>query len=110
MRQLLQHKYKAPLAQLGCDEDSFILQKIKEKKANDEKAKALKKKKGRSAGPNVKKKVNEALSDMSFSLTISSATNGAEVFTLKNEQEEVIELTAEEEKSSAMVMPEVPRT
>lgn len=110
MRQCLQHKFHVPLAQLPFDEDSFLLQQIKEKKANDDRLKALKKKaKHRAGGPTAKKKVNETLSDMNFSLTISSATNGAEVFTLKSEKEEVIELSLEDQKSSVIEMPKVPR-
>jgi DNA excision repair protein ERCC-3 len=109
IRQQLQHRYRVPLAQLPFDEDFFILQQIKEKKVRDEKLKALKRKgKGRTVGPNVKKKVNETLSDMNFSLTIAGATDGADVFTLKSEQDEVIELTAEDEKGNAVEMPKVP--
>jgi hypothetical protein len=107
IRQQLQHKYRVPLAQLPFDEDFFFLQQMKERKAQDEKLKAQKRKgKGRTVGPNVKKKVNETLSDMNFSLTMAGATDGADVFTLKSEQDEVIELTSE--KGHAMEMPKVP--
>ncbi|ELR24579.1 TFIIE alpha subunit [Acanthamoeba castellanii str. Neff] len=106
IRQQLQHKYRVPLAQLPFDEDFFFLQQMKERKAQDEKLKAQKRKgKGRTVGPNVKKKVNETLSDMNFSLTMAGATDGADVFTLKSEQDEVIELTSE--KGHAMEMPKL---
>jgi len=105
VRRQLQDKFKMPLARLPFDEHIWFLQQMSERRKRNEKLKASKKKgKSRTSGSGTKKRVNEALSDMSFSLAI----NGADVFTLNSGREEVIELTAEDEKQGPMEMPKVP--